>query len=91
MVKNVKLIVLIRKKTYGLFNLFWHRKPNRSKDGLKYAILTAEISRASFGITPSEYKRHKNIKQKNLRNHMTDLELIFIMLGGGKFKFELKR
>lgn len=49
-----------------------------------YAILTAEISKATFGMTPSEYKKHKNIPTKskvNLRNNMTDLELIFTMLG----------
>jgi hypothetical protein len=49
-----------------------------------YAILTAEISRATFGITPSEYKKLKNIPKKskiNLRDNMTDLELIFTMLG----------
>lgn len=50
-----------------------------------YAILTAEISKAAFGMTPSEYKQHKNLENKNknqnLRDHMTDLELIFTMLG----------
>lgn len=49
-----------------------------------YAILTAEISKATFGMTPSEYKQHKNLPKKskaNLRDHMTDLELIFTMLG----------
>lgn len=48
-----------------------------------YAILTAEISRATFGLTPSEYKEFKGLTQKrqNLRDHMTDLELIFTMLG----------
>ena len=49
-----------------------------------YAILTAEISKATFGMTPSEYKQHKNLPEKakaNLRDHMTDLELIFTMLG----------
>jgi DNA-damage-inducible protein D len=49
-----------------------------------YAILTAEISKATFGITPSEYKALKNIPDKskaNLRDNMTDLELIFTMLG----------
>ena len=49
-----------------------------------YAILTAEISRATFGMTPSEYKEYKNLPTKsktNLRDHMTDLELIFTMLG----------
>lgn len=48
-----------------------------------YAILTAEISKATFGMTPSEYKEHKGLtkKNQNLRDHMTDLELIFTMLG----------
>ena len=49
-----------------------------------YAILTAEISRATFGMTPAEYKKFKNIPAKskaNLRDNMTDLELIFTMLG----------
>lgn len=46
-----------------------------------FAILTAEISKASFGLTPSEYKNLKGLKNQNLRDHMTDLELIFSMLG----------
>jgi len=53
------------------------------KEGLEYAILTAEISKATFGLTPSEYKSYKGLAkpQENLRDHMTDLELIFNMLG----------
>ncbi len=47
----------------------------------EYAILTAEISKATFGMTPSEYKNFKGLKRENLRDHMTDLELIFTMLG----------
>jgi len=48
-----------------------------------YAILTAEISKATFGMTPSEYKDFKGLtkKNQNLRDHMDDLELIFTMLG----------
>ena len=48
-----------------------------------YAILTAEISKATFGMTPSEYKDYKGLtkKNQNLRDHMDDLELIFTMLG----------
>jgi DNA-damage-inducible protein D len=46
-----------------------------------YAILTAEISKATFDMTPSEYKKYKNLKRENLRDHMNDLELIFSMLG----------
>lgn len=51
------------------------------KQQREYAILTAEISKATFGMTPSEYKRKKNLQNENLRDHMTDLELIFSMLG----------
>ena len=48
----------------------------------EYAILTAEISKATFGLTPTEYKATKALEQPdNLRDHMTDLELIFTMLG----------
>jgi len=46
-----------------------------------YAILTAEISKETFGMTPSEYKKFKGLKKENLRDHMNDLELIFSMLG----------
>lgn len=51
------------------------------KEQMEYAILTAEISKATFGLTPSEYKKMKGLKSQNLRDHMTDLELIFSMLG----------
>lgn len=47
----------------------------------EYAILTSEISKATFGMTPSEYKEFKGLKKENLRDHMNDLELIFTMLG----------
>lgn len=52
------------------------------KEKTEYAILTAEISRATFGMTPSEYKNFKELDRPtdNLRDHMTDLELIFTML-----------
>lgn len=53
------------------------------KEERDFAILTAEISKATFGMTPSEYKELKGLEKKNqnLRDHMTDLELIFTMLG----------
>ncbi len=51
------------------------------KEGQEYAILTAEISKATFGMTPSEYQKLKGLKRENLRDHMNDLELIFTMLG----------
>jgi len=60
------------------------------KEGLEYAILTAEISRATFGKTPSEYKNHKGLKRENLRDHMTNLELIFTMLGEETVKNETR-
>lgn len=54
------------------------RGADENKD---YEILTAEISKATFGLTPSEYKNHKGLKRQNLRDHMDDFELIFTMLG----------
>ncbi len=50
-------------------------------ENLEFSILTAEISKATFGMTPAEYKEFKHLKTQNLRDHMTDLELIFTMLG----------
>ncbi|MFH1510922.1 MAG: Bro-N domain-containing protein [Candidatus Woesearchaeota archaeon] len=57
----------------------WKKRGIESKED--FSILTAEISKASFGMTPSEYKKFKGLKNENLRDHMTDLELIFNMLG----------
>lgn len=51
------------------------------KQQKEYEILTAEISKATFGVTPSEYKKLKKLKRENLRDHMDDFELIFSMLG----------
>ncbi|MFH0947568.1 MAG: Bro-N domain-containing protein [Elusimicrobiota bacterium] len=52
-----------------------------AKEQKDYEILTAEISKATFGVTPSEYKNFKGLKRENLRDHMDDFELIFTMLG----------
>ena len=52
-----------------------------AKEQKEYAILTTEISKATFGMAPKEYKELKKLKRENLRDHMTDLELIFSMLG----------
>jgi len=57
----------------------WQKR--EAKQQRDYQILTAEISKASFNITPSEYKKLKKLKRENLRDHMDDLELIFTMLG----------
>ena len=54
------------------------REVRREKE---YAILTAEIAKAAFGVTPAEHKKLKGLIRENLRDHMTDLELIFSMLG----------
>jgi hypothetical protein len=56
-------------------------KKHSVKEEKEYEILTAEISKAAFGLTPSQYKKLKGLKRENLRDHMTDLELIFSMLG----------
>ncbi len=56
-------------------------KNRGAKEQKDYQILTAEISKATFGVTPSEYKKVKGLKRENLRDHMDDFELIFTMLG----------
>ena len=52
-----------------------------AKEQKEYKILTAEISKATFGVTPNQYKKIKGLKRQNLRDHMDDFELIFTMLG----------
>ena len=56
-------------------------KSRKVKEGSEYAILTAEIAKATFGLSPSEHKQLKGLEKENLRDHMTNLELIFTMLG----------
>jgi len=56
-------------------------KNRGAKEEREYEILTAEISKATFGVTPSQYKKLKGLKRENLRDHMDDFELIFNMLG----------
>jgi hypothetical protein len=56
-------------------------KKRKVGEDREYAILTAEISKATFGMTPSKYKKFKGLQRENLRDHMNDLELIFSMLG----------
>lgn len=51
------------------------------KEDKEYAILTNEISKATFGKTVDQYKKFKGLGKENLRDHMNDLELIFTMLG----------
>ena len=50
------------------------------KEGLEFAILTDEISMAWAGLTTKEYKQLKDLKKENLRDHMTNLELVLNML-----------
>ena len=57
----------------------WKKRGIKSQEG--FSILTSEITKASFGMTPSQYKKLKGLKKENLRDHMNDLELIFTMLG----------
>ena len=57
----------------------WQKRGVR--EASEYAILTAEISKAAFDMTPSEYKKYKKLKRENLRDHMTDLELIHAFQG----------
>jgi DNA-damage-inducible protein D len=57
----------------------WQKRGAREEKD--YEILTAEISKATFGVTPSQYKKLKGLRRENLRDHMDDFELIFTMLG----------
>lgn len=57
----------------------WHKRGVKIKN--EFSILTAEISKATFDLNPSEYKKLKGLNKENLRDHMNDLELIFTMLG----------
>ncbi len=57
----------------------WRKRGVR--EHTEFGILTAEISKATFGVTPSEHKRLKSLRRENVRDHMTDLELIFTTLG----------
>ncbi len=56
-------------------------KDRGAQDQQDYEILTAEISKATFGVTPGQYKKMKGLKRENLRDHMDDFELIFSLLG----------
>lgn len=74
----------IEKRMRGIFireELTDEWKNRGTKEQKDYEILTAEISKATFGMTPSEYREHKSLNRENLRDHMDDLELIFVMLG----------
>jgi DNA-damage-inducible protein D len=51
------------------------------KEGQEYSILTAEIAKGTFGLTPKKHKELKGLDKQNLRDHMTPLELIFTALG----------
>jgi len=57
----------------------WERRG--VKEEKEYAILTAEISRATFSLKPSDHRKLKGLQKQNPRDHMTDIELIFTMLG----------
>jgi hypothetical protein len=61
------------------------------REGQEYSILTAEISRATFGVTPTEHKGIKGLERENLRDHMTEEELIFTMLGEVSTRKEAKK
>ena len=50
------------------------------KEGVEYAILTDEMTKAWSGLTVKEYKELKGLKKENLRDNMTDIELVLNML-----------
>jgi len=57
----------------------WKNREIKTKK--EFAILTNEISKATFGKTVVEYKQFKQLQKQNLRDHMTDWELILTMFG----------
>ena len=74
--------IAMRVKSIDIRNQLTDEWKNRGvQEGMDYSILTAEIAKATFGITPSEHKKVKGLHRENLRDHMTNLELIFSMLG----------
>ena len=50
------------------------------KEGQEYGILTAEIAKGTFDMTPSEHGKFKGLEKQNLRDHMTPFELILTSL-----------
>lgn len=50
------------------------------KEGMEYAMLTDEMTKAWSGLTVKEYKKLKGLKKENLRDNMTDIELVLNML-----------
>lgn len=56
-------------------------KTRGAKTNLEYAILTNEIMQGAFDLKVDEYKQVKGLERENLRDHMTDIELILTMLG----------
>ncbi|MBI5002006.1 Bro-N domain-containing protein [Candidatus Woesearchaeota archaeon] len=74
----------IEKRTRGIAvrqELTDEWKARGAQENKDFAILTNEISKATFGKTVEEYKEHKNLSKQNLRDHMDDMELILTMLG----------
>lgn len=71
-----------RLKTIGIRRELTEEWQKRGiKDNQEYSILTAEIAKATFGLTPSEHAQLKGLAKENLRDHMTNLELVFTALG----------
>jgi len=72
----------IRLQSIGIRNKLTNEWQLRGvKYGKQFAILTAEISQAIFEVSPSKHKEYKGLKRESLRDHMTEQELIFTMLG----------
>jgi DNA-damage-inducible protein D len=72
----------LRLKSIGIRKELTNEWKNRGvKEGQEYSLLTAEISKGTFGLSPSEHSQVKGLEKQNLRDHMTDLELVFTMLG----------
>ena len=59
----------------------WRQRGVEVEEDAEFAVLTAVISKGAFGVTPSQHKKLKGLNRQNLRDHMTNEELVFTMLG----------
>jgi DNA-damage-inducible protein D len=74
--------IAYRLKTIGIRKELTDEWKNRGiQEGQEYSILTATIAKGTFGLTPTEHKNIKGLKNENLRDHMTTMELILTALG----------
>jgi hypothetical protein len=73
--------IALRERSVGVRNSLTGEWKDRGADQNSYGLLTALIAKGTFGVAPNQHKTIKKLKQQNLRDHMSDIELILTMLG----------